>query len=59
MNTRSEMKPMLDSYNFTPIGEFSTRLKHNDNYPIYLVESEQQENILNPFKRKSSISHLL
>ena len=44
----------LNDYNFTPIGEFSTRLKHNNNYPVYLVESKHQENILNPFKRKSS-----
>jgi hypothetical protein len=43
----------LDDYNFTPIGEFSTKLKHNNNYPIYLVVSKHQENILNPFKRKS------
>ncbi|MGC1930112.1 MAG: hypothetical protein WA667_14150 [Candidatus Nitrosopolaris sp.] len=45
----------LDDYNFTPIGEFSTRLKHDNNYPVYLVESKHQENILNPFKRKSSV----
>jgi two-component system, OmpR family, response regulator ChvI len=45
----------LDDYNFTPIGEFSTRLNHDNDYSIYLVGSKQQENILNPFKRKSSI----
>jgi class 3 adenylate cyclase len=45
----------LDDYNFTSIGEFSTRLKHNNNYSIYLVESKHRGNILNPFKRKSSV----
>jgi class 3 adenylate cyclase len=43
----------LDDYDFTPVGEFSTKLKHNNNYPIYSVLSKHQENILNPFKRKS------
>jgi class 3 adenylate cyclase len=45
----------LDDYNFTPIGEFSTRLNHDNDYSIYLVGSKQQENILNPFKRRSSV----
>jgi class 3 adenylate cyclase len=45
----------IDGYNFTPIGEFPTNLNHNNDYYIYLVGSKQQENILNPFKRKSSI----
>ncbi len=45
----------LDDYNFTPIGEFSTRLNQDSDYSIHLVGSKQQENILNPFKRKSSI----
>jgi two-component system, OmpR family, response regulator ChvI len=45
----------LDDYNFTSVGAFSTRLKHNNNYRIYLVGSKHQENILNPFKRKSPV----
>lgn len=45
----------LDDYNFTPIGEFPTSLNHNNTYSIYLVGSKQQENILNPFMRKSSV----
>ena len=44
----------LDDYNFTPIGRFSMSLNQNNDYSIYLVGSKQQENILNPFKRKSS-----
>ena len=45
----------LDDYIFTPIGEFPTTIKRHNNYPVYLVESKHQENILNPFKRKSSV----
>ena len=45
----------LDDYNFTAIGKFSTRLDHDNDYSIYLVGSKQQGNILNPFKRRSSI----
>jgi two-component system, OmpR family, response regulator ChvI len=45
----------LDDYNFTPIGKISTRLTHDNDYSIYLVGSKQQGNILNPFKRKSSV----
>ena len=45
----------LDDYNFTSIGEFPTRLNHDNEYSIYLVGSKQQGNILNPFKRKSSV----
>jgi class 3 adenylate cyclase len=45
----------LDDYNFTPVGEFSTRLNHDNDYSIYLVGSKQQENILNPFKRRSLV----
>ncbi|HEY6535004.1 MAG TPA: hypothetical protein VIY08_04260 [Candidatus Nitrosocosmicus sp.] len=45
----------LDDYNFTPLGKFSTRLNHNNCYSIYLVESKNPGNILNPFKRKSSV----
>src|SRR5215831_2887955 len=45
----------LDYYNFTSIGKFSTRLNHDNDYSLYLVGSKQQENILNPFKRRSSV----
>jgi class 3 adenylate cyclase len=45
----------LDDYNFTSIGEFPTRLNDDNEYSIYLVGSKQQGNILNPFKRKSSV----
>ena len=45
----------LDDYNFTSIGEFPTSLNHDNDYSIYLVGSKQQENILNPFMRKSSV----
>ncbi len=48
----------LENYNFTYIGELSTRLKHSNNYSIFLVESRHQENILNPFKRKSELNTL-
>lgn len=32
----------LDDYNFTPIGKFPTKLKHDNDYSIYLVGSKQQ-----------------
>lgn len=45
----------LDDYNFTCIGEYPMKLKHNNNYSIYLVEPKHRGTILNPFKRKSSV----